>query len=117
MRASMRDLRIRCISGRGSVLWGATRGIGNRCELMSNDPFASSVLKTQAMAIGTGGPARVVFDLTTTAMWSGAPAGIVRVECEFARWALDHLEGVVFAFFNPDTRTFCHLSHEMAKRL
>ena len=37
-------------------------------------------------------PTRLVFDFTTTALWSGPPVGIVRVEGEFGRWALDHVD-------------------------
>jgi len=62
-------------------------------------------------------PARVVFDFTTTAMWSGPPAGIVRVEGEFGRWALGHLDELVPAFFDPETRAFRHLSRETAGSL
>jgi glycosyltransferase involved in cell wall biosynthesis len=60
---------------------------------------------------------RLVFDLTTTALWSGPPVGIVRVESEFARWALDHLDDVVPAFFDPETLTFRRLSRATASSL
>ncbi len=60
---------------------------------------------------------RVVFDLTTTAMWSGPPVGIVRVEQELARWGLDHVDGLDAAFFDPVTRTFRHFGAGMATRL
>jgi glycosyltransferase involved in cell wall biosynthesis len=62
-------------------------------------------------------PARLVFDLTTTALWSGPPVGIVRVEGEFGRWALAHLDDVVPAFFDPEMRCFRHLSSAMAASL
>jgi glycosyltransferase involved in cell wall biosynthesis len=68
-------------------------------------------------AHGNDLPPRIVFDFTTTALWSGPPAGIVRVEGEFARWALDHESGLVLAFFDPETRTFRHLRHEIASGL
>jgi glycosyltransferase involved in cell wall biosynthesis len=60
---------------------------------------------------------RLIFDLTTTATWSGPPVGIVRVESEFARWALRHVDGVVPALFDPDARCFRHLSREAAMSL
>lgn len=62
-------------------------------------------------------PPRIVFDLTTSAMWSGPPAGIARVESEFGSWALGHIAGVVPAFFDPHSRAFRHLDPEMATRL
>jgi hypothetical protein len=62
-------------------------------------------------------PARLVFDLTTAALWSGPPVGIVRVEGEFGRWALSHLGDVVPAFFDPELRCFRRLSPAMAKSL
>jgi glycosyltransferase involved in cell wall biosynthesis len=63
------------------------------------------------------GPARIIFDLTTTALWSGPPVGIVRVESELGRWALAHLDQTVPAFFDPETRCFRHLGHALARSL
>jgi glycosyltransferase involved in cell wall biosynthesis len=62
-------------------------------------------------------PARLVFDLTTAALWSGPPVGIVRVEGEFGRWALAHLGDVVPAFFDPELGCFRRLSPAMAESL
>jgi glycosyltransferase involved in cell wall biosynthesis len=64
-----------------------------------------------------GASPRLVFDLTTTALWSGPPVGIVRVEREFVRWALAHLDDVVPAFFDPKARCFRRLSPAMAVSL
>src|SRR5215467_2021038 len=61
-----------------------------------------------------GAPGRLVFDLTTTALWSGPPAGIVRVEREFARWALAHVDGLALGFFDPEARAFRHLDRHIA---
>ncbi len=61
-----------------------------------------------------GAPARLVFDFTTTALWSGPPAGIVRVESEFARWALAHVDELALGFFDPKTRAFRHLDRHVA---
>src|SRR5215471_461389 len=61
-----------------------------------------------------GAPARLVFDLTTTALWSGPPAGIVRVEREFARWALAHVDGLALGFFDPEVRAFRRLHRNTA---
>ena len=68
-------------------------------------------------AINREPPPRLVFDLTTTAMWSGPPVGIVRVESEFGRWALGHLGEAVPAFFDPETLAFRHLARETAVSL
>src|SRR6516165_8180420 len=64
-----------------------------------------------------GGRGRLVFDITTTAVWSGPPCGIVRVESEFARWALAHLDDAVPAFFDPDMRCFRGVGPVMALSL
>jgi len=64
-----------------------------------------------------GVPPRIVFDLTTTALWSGPPVGIVRVECEFGRWALAHLDELVPAFFDPEMRCFRRLRRATAAGL
>jgi glycosyltransferase involved in cell wall biosynthesis len=61
--------------------------------------------------------ARLVFDLTTAALWSGPPVGIVRVEGEFGRWALAHLDDIVPAFFDPEMRCFRRLSAAVADSL
>jgi glycosyltransferase involved in cell wall biosynthesis len=61
-----------------------------------------------------GAPGRLVFDLTTTALWSGPPAGIVRVEREFARWALAHVDGLALGFFDPEVRAFRRLHRSTA---
>jgi glycosyltransferase involved in cell wall biosynthesis len=60
---------------------------------------------------------RIVFDLTTTAMWSGPPVGIVRVERELGRWGLRHLDRLVPAFFDPGTRGFRALGRAVANDL
>jgi glycosyltransferase involved in cell wall biosynthesis len=60
---------------------------------------------------------RLVFDLTTTAMWTGPPVGIVRVESEFGQWGLRHLDQFVPAFFDPNTGHFRQLEHNAASDL
>jgi glycosyltransferase involved in cell wall biosynthesis len=60
---------------------------------------------------------RLVFDITTTALWTGPPFGIVRVDREFARWGLGHLDAFTPAIFDPQARTFRHVSRDMARRL
>jgi glycosyltransferase involved in cell wall biosynthesis len=52
---------------------------------------------------------RVIFDITTSFRWSGPPAGIVRVERNFALWALNNLRDVTFVFFDPDQNAFYEL--------
>jgi glycosyltransferase involved in cell wall biosynthesis len=61
--------------------------------------------------------ARIVFNLTTTAMWSGPPVGIVRVESELGRWGLRHLETLIPAFFDPGGGGFRELNRSMADHL
>jgi glycosyltransferase involved in cell wall biosynthesis len=77
---------------------------------------AASSSQTEAAKPGALSP-RLVFDLTTTAMWTGPPVGIVRVEREFGRYALSHLDEMIPAFFDPQTRAFRCLGREMAARL
>jgi glycosyltransferase involved in cell wall biosynthesis len=60
---------------------------------------------------------RIVFDLTTTAMWSGPPVGIVRAESELGRWGLRHLDRLVPAFFDPGTGGFRELDRNVANDL
>jgi glycosyltransferase involved in cell wall biosynthesis len=64
-----------------------------------------------------GAAPRIVFDLTTTAVWSGPPVGIVRAESEFARWGLRHLDRLVPAFFDPGTGGFRELERAVANDL
>jgi glycosyltransferase involved in cell wall biosynthesis len=85
---------------------------------------AREVIRSQRTCYATsmngalkGASARLVFDLTTLALWSGPPVGIVRVEGEFGRWALVHLTETVPAFFDPETRCFRRLSPAMAASL
>jgi hypothetical protein len=60
---------------------------------------------------------RVIFDLTSTALWTGPPVGIIRVEHEFARWGLEHIDAFSPVFFDPHIGGFRHLSHDLARRL
>lgn len=58
-----------------------------------------------------------MFDLTTTAMWTGPPVGIVRVEHQLARWGRDHVDGLISAFFDPMTGAYRQFRPDMAMRL
>jgi len=58
--------------------------------------------------------ARLVFDFTTTALWSGPPTGIVRVESKFARWARAHVAQLALGFFDPKTHAFRSLDRDIA---
>jgi glycosyltransferase involved in cell wall biosynthesis len=80
-------------------------------------PVSATAISVSSKPVERIGSARIVFDLTTNAMWVGPPAGIVRAESEFARWALQYVDHLSFAFFDPDIRTFCQLSRDMADRL
>jgi glycosyltransferase involved in cell wall biosynthesis len=44
---------------------------------------------------------RLLFDISTSMRWFGPPVGIVRVEREFAKWAIKHDQNCQFVFFNP----------------
>jgi len=63
------------------------------------------------------GSARVLFDLTSTALWTGPPVGIIRVEHEFARWGLHHICGFSHVFFDPKIGGFRYLDRALAERL
>jgi glycosyltransferase involved in cell wall biosynthesis len=69
------------------------------------------------IASAGGDTGRLVFDITTSALWTGPPAGIVRVEREFGRWGLFHLDAFTPAFFDPEARSFRHVSRDLAGRL
>jgi len=58
---------------------------------------------------------RIIFDLTTSALWSGPPVGIVRAERELARWALDHRPQTIFVVFDPRVRRYRRLSASFVK--
>jgi glycosyltransferase involved in cell wall biosynthesis len=60
---------------------------------------------------------RLVFDITTAAVWNGPPVGIIRVQVEFARRALAHLDDVVPAFFDPRMGCFRSVGPAMARSL
>jgi glycosyltransferase involved in cell wall biosynthesis len=63
---------------------------------------AFAVAEHGAQAPGT----RIVFDLSTSARWSGPPVGIVRVERELARWAHVNVADTVFAGFNSNEQAY-----------
>ncbi|MEP7029455.1 MAG: glycosyltransferase family 1 protein [Pseudolabrys sp.] len=62
-------------------------------------------------------PSRVIIDVSTLTRWSGPPVGIVRVECELARWAAANATDVIFAFFDPGTKTYRPFKDNWVKRL
>src|SRR5258708_7936196 len=84
----------------------------NWSNIIEHAPYQASA-KSMNGALN-GAPARLVFDFTTTALWSGPPAGIVRVESEFARWALAHVDELALGFFDPKTRAFRGLDRNIA---
>jgi glycosyltransferase involved in cell wall biosynthesis len=91
---------------------------GGRLMPVSETPQSAPAPPADAASAGAGEPAgRLVFDLTTTALWSGPPVGIVRVESELGRWGLRHLDRLVPAFFDPQTGAFRRLSHALASDL
>jgi glycosyltransferase involved in cell wall biosynthesis len=51
-----------------------------------------------------------MLDVSTCLRWAGPPVGIVRVECELARWAYKHANHVVFVFFDPQSRSYRKVS-------
>jgi glycosyltransferase involved in cell wall biosynthesis len=76
-------------------------------------PAPRAAVPTEA---GDAAP-RIAFNLTTTAMWSGPPVGMVRAESEFGRWGLRHLDRLIPAFFDPGTGSFRELDRKVASDL
>jgi glycosyltransferase involved in cell wall biosynthesis len=75
-----------------------------------------TVVPTPHDAANAAGGA-VAFDLTTTALWSGPPAGIVRVESGFARWAMRNIDALTPAFFDAEGGGFRSIDRSIAIRL
>ena len=69
---------------------------------------------TQAMANGgsSQSPLRILLDVSALSRWAGPAVGIIRVECELARWAADNIEGATFIFFDAD----CGAYREVKKK-
>ncbi len=80
-------------------------------------PRSPPALQVAASAPAHEAAPRIIFNLTTTAMWSGPPVGMVRAESEFGRWGLRHLDRLVPAFFDPGTGGFRELDREVANDL
>ena len=49
---------------------------------------------------------RLLFDISTSMKWFGPPVGIVRVERELARWAMQNHPDCRFGFFDPDLQLY-----------
>ncbi|HXI39703.1 MAG TPA: hypothetical protein VNH83_06975, partial [Bryobacteraceae bacterium] len=49
---------------------------------------------------------RLLFDISTSMRWFGPPVGIVRVERELAKWAMDHDPNCRFVFFDADLQIY-----------
>jgi glycosyltransferase involved in cell wall biosynthesis len=49
---------------------------------------------------------RLLFDISTSMKWFGPPVGIVRVERELAKWAMQNHPNCRFAFFDPDLQLY-----------
>jgi len=49
---------------------------------------------------------RLLFDISTSVRWFGPPVGIVRVERELAKWAMENHPNCRFVFFDPDLQTY-----------
>jgi glycosyltransferase involved in cell wall biosynthesis len=86
-------------------------------ETEAHSPQSPLPRGSPAATVPASAAPRIVFDMTTTAMWSGPPAGIVRVESQLISWALDRIDRLAPAFFNPQTRAFHHLDRDMVSRL
>ncbi len=56
--------------------------------------------------------ARVMFDVSTLSRWAGPDIGIIRVERELARWALQHVKNAVFVFFDPKAGAYREVKRE-----
>lgn len=60
---------------------------------------------------------RVIFDISTLSRWAGPAIGIIRVERELARWASQHVEHAVFAFFDPQRGAYRTVKSEWVASL
>jgi len=60
---------------------------------------------------------RMMLDISSFARWAGPPVGIIRVECELARWAKEHVDHVEFVFFDPERRAYRKLNKKWIKPL
>ena len=49
---------------------------------------------------------RLLFDISTSMRWFGPPVGIVRVERELAKWAMQHHPNCRCVFFDPDLQLY-----------
>ncbi len=49
---------------------------------------------------------RLLFDISTSMKWFGPPVGIVRVERELAKWAMQNHPDCRFGFFDPDLQLY-----------
>lgn len=49
---------------------------------------------------------RLLFDISTSMKWFGPPVGIVRVERELAKWAMQNRPNCWFVFFDPDLQLY-----------
>jgi glycosyltransferase involved in cell wall biosynthesis len=61
----------------------------------------------------SSGGGRILFDVSTSMLWWGPPAGIVRVESELASWACQNVPGVVFVFFDPGRLAYCEVTRDV----
>ncbi len=65
---------------------------------------------------------RLLFDISTSARWIGPPVGIVRVERELAKWALNNQSNCRFVFFDGNLQSYreidrCHLASVLEGKL
>src|SRR4029079_16045059 len=49
---------------------------------------------------------RLLFDISTSMRWFGPPVGIVRVERELAKWAMQNDPNCRFVFFDPNLQLY-----------
>src|SRR5262245_7236223 len=71
------------------------------------DPRASRAVDLGAQDPAVGTMARqLVFDISTSMKWFGPPVGIVRVERELAKWAMQNRPNCRFGFFDPDLQLY-----------
>jgi glycosyltransferase involved in cell wall biosynthesis len=61
--------------------------------------------------------ARLIVDATTLIRWWGPPVGIVRVQAEVVRWALDHAPAAVLSVYDSRLKIFRMLDRAVAREL
>jgi glycosyltransferase involved in cell wall biosynthesis len=71
----------------------------------------------QGVRLHPDGPGRLIVDASTLVRWWGPPVGIIRVEAEIVRWALDQTPPVTLSVYDTRSRLFRPLDGAVARAL